>query len=762
MHKIYSCLCAAILLLCIITGPGTSTDEYTSVSEIYQNSGYAPDHIIVKYDSEQFITASSESPQDILKNLSDMVPGLQVIKLPDTMTVEEALDYYRNLPGVIYAEPDYYVSSFSIPNDEYFYRLWGMDSGPGGMNAVSAWNITTGSAKVIVAVLDMGVNISHPDLINNLWINPDEIPDNEIDDDENGYVDDYYGWNFVDDTNDPSNYNAHGTHCAGIIGAVGNNSIGVCGVAWDVSMMSLRAGNLYNLPTSAIIEGISYAKNEGADIVSCSFGSTSPSVALLEAIANCPDMLFVCSAGNTGTDQLNYPAAYDIYNIISVTAVDQNGDLADFASYGPKVDVAAPGVDIYSTVPTLSSTSLRFYLNDTTRDEFGILTDTFSGDGAGWNFIGAGIEGASVSGNVHSLIYSKKTFWLIGEPSGLQLSYGYSLYGPDRYDVIISNTSFDEYISVSDLEEALETNTGVMILKTVDDLGNPYLDVSYVHDVIGNGPYSIGYLYRADDIRSSGQLYRFTIDTAFEMQGNSYKNMSGTSMAAPMVSGLAALIKSADPKLTNIEIKQIILDTVDTKASLNGLIVTGGIVNASAAINAATYADMDHISLLRGWNFISVPKTLDTNANTAEQVFGDVNINETGILGFDADAREWIRVQPDDIIHPLTGYWIKAEESASVPLLYPSIPTEPSETPLYTGWNAIGLSAADDTSAQNALACLNSSWKTLIPWNLTDGAYDSAIINGGSGAYSPERSMTLGNGYWLYVDAENLLVGLTG
>lgn len=751
-----------MLLLCIITGPGASTDEYTSVSEICQNSGYAPDHIIVKYDSEQFITASSESAQDILKNLSDMVPGLQVIKLPDTMTVEEALDYYRNLPGVIYAEPDYYVSSFSIPNDEYFYRLWGMDSGPGGMNAVSAWNTTTGSAKVIVAVLDMGVNISHPDLIDNLWINPDEIPDNEIDDDENGYIDDYYGWNFVDDTNDPSNYNTHGTHCAGIIGAVGNNSIGVSGVAWDVSIMSLRAGNLYNLPTSAIIEGISYAKNEGADIVSCSFGSTSSSVALLEAIANCPDMLFVCSAGNTGTDQLNYPAAYDIYNIISVTAVDQNGNLADFASYGPTVDVAAPGVDIYSTVPIISSTPMRFYLNETTRDEFGILTDDFSGDGGGWDFIGGDNEGASVSGNVHSLIYSKKTFSLIGEPSGLQLSYGYSLYGPDSYDVIISNTSFEEYLSVFAVEKDLETDTNVMILKTADDLRNPYIDVSYVNDVIGNGPYYIGYLYRADDIRSSGMLYRFTIETAFQMQGNAYKNMSGTSMAAPMVSGLAALIKSADPDLTNIEIKQIILDTVDSKESLNGLIVTGGIINASAAINAATYADMDHISLLRGWNFISVPKTLDTNANTAEQVFGDIDINEAGILGFDAQAREWIKIQPDDIIHPLTGYWIRAEESASVPLLYPSVPTEPANKTLYSGWNAIGLSAAGDTSAENALRCLNGSWKTLIPWNLTDGAYENAIINNGSGVNSPQRSMTLGNGYWLYVDAENDLVGLTG
>lgn len=762
MHKFYSYLCTVLILLFIVISPVASADEYASVSEGFQNSGYAPDRIIVKYDPDMIDTPSSDSTTDVLKNLSDMVPGLQVIKLSDTMTVEEALDYYRNLPGVIYAEPDYYVSSFAVPTDEYYYRLWGMGNGSGGIDAVSAWDTTTGSSKVIVAVLDMGVNISHPDLIDNLWVNTGEIPDNGIDDDQNGYIDDYYGWNFVDDNNDPSNYNVHGTHCAGIIGAVGNNSIGVAGVAWNVSIMSLRAGNLYNMPTSAIIEGISYAKNQGADIVSCSFGSSTPSIVILEAITNCPDMLFVCSAGNTGTEFLNYPASYNLPNIISVTAVDQVGNLADFASYGSTVDVAAPGVAIYSTVPIISSTSTSFYLNDTTRDDYGIMTDNTLGDFSGWEFISSNKEGIFVSGKARSLIYAKKALALTGEPSGLQLSYGYSLWGLDRYDILISNRPYEEYLTISGLENALAAQTDVMILKTSDELGDPYIDVSTVNEVIGNGPYYyIGYLYRANDVRSSGTLYRFTITTDYQMTGNGYAYMSGTSMAAPMVSGVAALIKSANPDLMNRDIKQIILDTVDVKENLNGLIVTGGIVNALAAVNAAVRPDTTQIDLIQGWNFISVQKTLDSAANTAEQVFADIDTNETGILGFNASTGEWIQIQPSDIVLPLEGYWIYADNPTMISLDYALTSESPPSKILYEGWNAIGLSADDDTPAQDFLHSLNESWITLIPWNLADGAYDTVILNNALGVNSPERCMTLGNGYWLYVNSDEILVGLT-
>lgn len=195
-------LCVALLLLCILAGSVSAVDEFRpssvnisvhssmdmSVSSSVDISVplYAPDHIFVKYDPNLIRSMSAESAAEILKDFSDLVPGLQIIELPDGVTVEEAVNYYNALPGVLYAEPDYYVSSCSFPNDPDFYRLWGMQSGSGGIDAVSAWDKTTGSSNVIVAVLDTGVEISHPDLIDNLWVNPGEIWGNNIDDDRNG------------------------------------------------------------------------------------------------------------------------------------------------------------------------------------------------------------------------------------------------------------------------------------------------------------------------------------------------------------------------------------------------------------------------------------------------------------------------------------------------------------------------------------------------------------------------------------------------
>ena len=151
-------------------------------------------------------------------------------------------------------------------------------------------------------------------------------------------------------------------------------------------------------------------------------------------------MLFVCAAGNNGNNVLNYPSAYNLYNIISVAATDDMGNLASFSSYGSTVDVAAPGVNIYSTVPIITYDSTRFYLNETMSDQYGIITDTTPQ--SGWEYIGSGNDGVQVTGNARSLIYLKNSISLVGEPSGLQSSWKHSLYGPDRLDVLISNMDF--------------------------------------------------------------------------------------------------------------------------------------------------------------------------------------------------------------------------------------------------------------------------------------------------------------------------------
>ena len=302
--------------------------------------------------------------------------GAEHVKLPKGMTVEEALEIYQDDPDVEYAEPNYLRRISLTPDDPDFSKLWGFhNTGQTGgledadIDAPEAWDTQTGNSSVVVAVLDTGADLDHEDLSDNIWKNADEDwvvgnPGyNDVDDDGNGKIDDYYGWDFAnDDNNDPEDDNAqtfHGTHVSGTIGAVGDNGIGVTGVNWSVSIMPLKilgadgAGSVANE-----IQAINYAINNGATIINASFTGDIYSQAEYDAIKSARDagalgVLFVAAGGNDGTDNDDtpvYPASYDLDNIVAVAATDQNDVLAGFSNYGAtSVDVTAPGVDIYST-----------------------------------------------------------------------------------------------------------------------------------------------------------------------------------------------------------------------------------------------------------------------------------------------------------------------------------------------------------------------------------------------------------------------------
>jgi subtilisin family serine protease len=172
--------------------------------------------------------------------------GAELVSLRN-MTVEEAIRRYGSHRDLHYLEPNYIVRANVLPNDPMFSELWGMrNTGQTGgvsdadIDADEAWELSTGSRSVVVGVLDTGVDYSHPDLAANMWTNSAETPDNGIDDDGNGFVDDYRGWDFANGDNDPIDDHNHGTHCAGIIGAVGDNGIGVVGVNWEVSICPLK------------------------------------------------------------------------------------------------------------------------------------------------------------------------------------------------------------------------------------------------------------------------------------------------------------------------------------------------------------------------------------------------------------------------------------------------------------------------------------------------------------------------------------------
>jgi len=228
------------------------------------------------------------------------------------------------------------------------------------VDAPEAWNLRTDCQEATIAVLDTGADLNHEDLLDNIWLNTDET-ENALDDDANGYVDDTIGWDFVNNDNDPTDdYDPyyHGTHVLGIVAANGNNGIGTTGICWSASVMILKTLDSAGEGTvSDEIDAIDYAIENGAKIINMSFGGYGYSEAEFDAITRARDagVLLVAAVGNLGRDNdlaPVYPACYELENIISVAATDLTDHLADLSNYGAySVDVAAPGVSIYSTKP---------------------------------------------------------------------------------------------------------------------------------------------------------------------------------------------------------------------------------------------------------------------------------------------------------------------------------------------------------------------------------------------------------------------------
>ncbi len=297
-------------------------------------------------------------------------------------TTTQLIAELKSDPDVETAEPNYlrWVTT-APPNDTYFTNLWALQNTGQSINGIAgtagddirfigafALAQQPGTNRPVVAVIDTGVDYRHPDLASNIWINTGEIPNNGKDDDGDGYVDDYYGYDFADNLPDPMDSGQHGTHVAGTIAAVGNNDLGVIGVDYQARIMALRASSDGNtLPDSAIIEAIQYAtmmKNRGVNVVAIneSFGGggyDSAEIAAMQAAGNA-GIIFCCAAGNNSSDNDTtpfYPASYRLSNMIVVAATDQNDALASFSNYGTNtVDLGAPGVNILSLLPIAPGT----------------------------------------------------------------------------------------------------------------------------------------------------------------------------------------------------------------------------------------------------------------------------------------------------------------------------------------------------------------------------------------------------------------------
>ena len=359
----------------------TGTDEESDEGEETDQEKNGPDkaEVLVRFRpgiTSEAINQIAQRLNDEVEDRIEAIDGLDVIEDEDGKDAESVAAQYRALPEVEYAEVNSEITldhddsghKHVHADDELFFRQWGLfNTGQNGgkagadISAMRAWAVTKGSDQVVVAVLDSGVDYSHPDLVNNIWTRPQTIKAYEDDDLTEGPVEDVHGFNVVEDNADPMDDNGHGTHCAGIIGAEGGNGLGIAGVNWNVKIMPLKFMDSEGSGTTKnAIEAINYVINRkragvNVRIISASWGSTMKSRALEDVIRKAGDegILFVAAAGNASSDNdraPHYPASYDLPNVISVAAVNRKDELASFSNYGAKsVQVAAPGEEILST-----------------------------------------------------------------------------------------------------------------------------------------------------------------------------------------------------------------------------------------------------------------------------------------------------------------------------------------------------------------------------------------------------------------------------
>ncbi len=371
-----------------------------------KSSSYQPDRIIVKFKSPEKLSRSGGSGKALATGIgsvdriieqykiekmdplfssrqmvesSKAFSGVQIMTVPKGSDAGDIARALADDPEVEYAEPDYMAEFYGAPDDPLYLYQWNLHNVgqehfkvkriPGNNNdslimttGVDGADIDAdevfevppdGTRTAVAAILDTGVDMKHPDLAANIWVNPREIPDNGLDDDNNGYVDDINGWDFAGSTedfthgdNDPTDEHGHGTHCAGIVAAVTNNMEGVAGVAVDCKIMALK---IDPLPLASIIaEGIIYAADNGADVINMSFGLAYPSDLIGEAFvyARAKGVVLCAASGNDGREQYNYPAESPL--TIAVAATNDSDLVTTFSTFADIIDVAAPGYSVLS------------------------------------------------------------------------------------------------------------------------------------------------------------------------------------------------------------------------------------------------------------------------------------------------------------------------------------------------------------------------------------------------------------------------------
>ncbi len=491
-------------------------------------------------------------------------------------TTAQLIAELKNDPDVETAEPNYlrWVAT-TPPDDTYFTNLWALQNtgqtingnlgpmtGTAGddIHFIPAWALAQqpGTNRPVVAVIDTGVDYRHPDLASNIWINTAENPTNGLDNDGDGYINDYYGYDFADNLPDPIDSGFHGTHVAGTIAAVGNNAMGVIGVDYQARIMSLRASSDGNsLPDSAIISAIQYAtmmKGRGVNVVAIneSFGgggSNSTERAAMVSAGNA-GIIFCVAAGNNSSDNdttLEYPADYRLGNMIVVAATDQNDALASFSNFGTNtVDIGAPGVNILSLLP---------------------ISPGIPPEGT----VIASVQQGSTTYSANELTYS-------GISTGITATV---------YDCGLGNPA-DFPAAVNGNIALIERGTLYFTNKIINAMAAGAKAAIIYNNAAGNFLGQLGGTngwIPAVSLSQADGLALQTNTSATVVHGL-YEYLDGTSMATPHVAGAVAFAAMNFPSETVTQRVQRILASVDVVPGLQGLVHTGGRLNLQRMVDA--------------------------------------------------------------------------------------------------------------------------------------------------------------------------------
>ena len=589
MYHVLRALCVTAIISYVFLTPvsATNTADVGSGNFRKRQRDFTKGEILVKFREN----SSDYSIMSTIELLGEGPAGTtgpapyHLVDLRRGQHVEEAVEAFMRMPNVEHAQPNYqYRLHATMPNDPSYAQLWGLKNtgqtienpsyythNPGtpgiDMDMELAWDHVTDCDSMIVAVIDTGVNYNHDDLAMNMWEGTS-----------------LHGYDFVDDDDDPMDLNGHGTHVAGTIGAVGDNDTGTTGVCWQVRIMAVRSFNEAGRGTTAdIISGIYYAVNNGAHIVNMSFGQPNFDQALYNAIAYAKEhnVIAIASAGNNGSnnddDNHQYPSDFDLDNLVSVAALDQNYGLASFSSYGPtSVDVGAPGTNIMSALCGTKNVDVISLSNGWTEGgtqgwaygsrDLGNGDQDFLLDPWNWGPTAWG----SYSNNAQDKIWT--SFDLSGEDVAV---FRYWIWhdlerGFDAFYCACDSVDGDPFVNGYTLGGWTGSTEGYF-----------YLDQWIIPGTYLTSPFSIGFGLYSDVVNAeSGVAIQAVSLSTISLNNDSYDVKNGTSMAAPHVSGLAAMIWVFNPDYTYREVIESILYGGEAVSSLSGITTSGNAVNA--------------------------------------------------------------------------------------------------------------------------------------------------------------------------------------